>query len=382
MVKKLDIIIPVYKAHKTLTKALASIAMQEGVENFTITIVNDCCPDGSYEKIIRPFKKIMAIQEIKLFKNSGPGVARQIGIEQTHNPYIMFVDADDALGQPFAISNLFQCLEESRTGRICTGAFIEKNMLKTPDGRLINYDVPYNNDMIWCFSKIYERKFLEENSIKFPPTRGNEDLVFNLMCITINQLEEKGCAIVAANTTTYFWLKNREDSITRINNHQYSLDQSICGMVDGLVYLDEWREKKGFSKGHLLPGYLGFLILLYKNYNMVLQNKQFSCLKEQTWFYAKKYYWSILKDIWSKITMEDLQEAYTRKMYSDYAHEEGRPVPSENGCIPLISFTDFIEQMDKEGFNPEELKDINKRLPQEIKDYNLKCGAVEQDYYN
>ena len=55
------------------------------LDDLTITIVNDCCPDGSYKKYVDLFKPYIDIKEIKLKKNSGPGVVRQKGIDEASN---------------------------------------------------------------------------------------------------------------------------------------------------------------------------------------------------------------------------------------------------------------------------------------------------------
>jgi glycosyltransferase involved in cell wall biosynthesis len=74
---KIDVIIPAYKAHDTILRTLSSIIAQTILEDLTITIVNDCCPDGSYKK----FKPYIDIKEIKLKKK----VARQKGIDEASN---------------------------------------------------------------------------------------------------------------------------------------------------------------------------------------------------------------------------------------------------------------------------------------------------------
>ena len=249
MTEKIDIIIPAYKAHNTLLKTLLSIAVQQNANNIKVTIINDCCPEGDYQDIIKHVSDLIDIQEIVLEKNSGPGVARQVGIDKTSNPYIMFVDADDLLAQPYAVVNLLKDLKSSDTGRICTGAFIEKAVIQCPSEDITKQpevigigDIPHSEDMTWCFGKIYERAFLEKYDIKFPPTRGNEDTAFNFMCTSIEKFKEPN-SIIISDVFSYIWENSREGSITRINEHQYMYDQSICGLIDGLIYTKNWLEK-------------------------------------------------------------------------------------------------------------------------------------------
>lgn len=95
MKNKIDIIIPAYKAQKTILRTLSSIAEQTILPDLTVTIVNDCCPNGNYSEFVNLFKPYMNIREIQLPENGGPGVARQYGIDNTNNEFFTCIDADD-----------------------------------------------------------------------------------------------------------------------------------------------------------------------------------------------------------------------------------------------------------------------------------------------
>lgn len=77
-----DIIIPAYNAHKTISKALLSICMQTIKDKINVYIIDDCS-DHDYKKIINKFKDRINITQYKLDKNSGPGVARQYGLDHS-----------------------------------------------------------------------------------------------------------------------------------------------------------------------------------------------------------------------------------------------------------------------------------------------------------
>jgi glycosyltransferase involved in cell wall biosynthesis len=125
MEKEIDLIIPAYKAHKTIFKTLCSIAEQSCSDKIKVTIVNDCCPQGNYKKIINIFKNNLDIQEIKMPKNGGPGAARQFGIDHTELPYVIFMDADDCLMGPYAVTQLLNFLEEKEEDVAFSG-FVEE----------------------------------------------------------------------------------------------------------------------------------------------------------------------------------------------------------------------------------------------------------------
>ena len=61
----------------------------------TVTVVDDCSIKlEGFEKLKNDFPNVHFIW---LKENSGPGAARQKGIELTYNPYIMFIDAGDCI---------------------------------------------------------------------------------------------------------------------------------------------------------------------------------------------------------------------------------------------------------------------------------------------
>ena len=76
----IDIIIPLYNS-KTIWYTLASIAYQTDTD-VTVTVVDDCSSkEYDYSKMIEFYQQFLNLQYIRLEKNSGPGVARQKGIE-------------------------------------------------------------------------------------------------------------------------------------------------------------------------------------------------------------------------------------------------------------------------------------------------------------
>lgn len=68
--------------------------MNQTYENFELIIVNDGSVDSTLE-IIKKNKD----KRIKIYnqKNKGVAKARNVGIKNAINPYIIFIDADDSL---------------------------------------------------------------------------------------------------------------------------------------------------------------------------------------------------------------------------------------------------------------------------------------------
>ena len=100
---KVDIIVPCFKARKTLPRLLGSVISQTIVEDLEVTLVNDG-EDEDYQDIVKKFKEFVPIREVKIKVNGGPGMARRVGYEHTGNPLVTWIDADDTFANAFAYS--------------------------------------------------------------------------------------------------------------------------------------------------------------------------------------------------------------------------------------------------------------------------------------
>lgn len=228
MNKKIDIIIPAYNAQDTIDNLLASILCQTIVNQCRITIVNDC--DGiGYEDSVNYYGKKMDIQELTLFENGGPGVARQFGLTNTVLPFVVFADADDLFSSPFSLEVLLTEIERYPK----TGVVIAEHQLEVRDSdEVVSFHL-YKKNYVWVFGKIYRRSVLDKYDIVFPPFRANEDVGFNqsLRLMTCLNDEEKPVFI---EKTVYYWLANPK-SITRSDN-LFVYGENIVSYVHNMGY--------------------------------------------------------------------------------------------------------------------------------------------------
>lgn len=171
VVPQLDIIIPAYKCSHTIRRTLQSLDMQMDPD-FNLILVLDgedtelaaaamaCAPACSSFKIItRP-------------ENGGPGACRNTGIDESHAPYLMFLDADDIL-LPHAVSTTYRGIEQG------FDYMIGKTMRQAQNG---NFDVVGSEQLTWLHGRVYNREFLTLNKIRFPELPMSEDLAFNMLC--------------------------------------------------------------------------------------------------------------------------------------------------------------------------------------------------------
>jgi glycosyltransferase involved in cell wall biosynthesis len=102
---------PAYNGHKTIRQAVASVAMQDNLDNILLTIVDDWS-DESYDYIISDFH-YMKIEILKKPTNTGCGQSRQYGIDRCKCKYFMFLDTDDCLFSPDAVRQMYNRMEEN-----------------------------------------------------------------------------------------------------------------------------------------------------------------------------------------------------------------------------------------------------------------------------
>lgn len=331
MTQKIDVIVPCYKAHEKLPRLLGSIICQTIVNDLKVTLVNDG-DTKSYKDIVKQFSPFVEIQEVKLDKNSGSGAARRYGYENTSNPLVTWIDADDTFSGAFALDLLRRELLEQPHNVICVGSFLEEHDEAQPKPVY----VPHQNDTVWMFGKLYKREFLDQYDIKMNDTRANEDNGFNKLCTLLCNDRQQ---IKFIPDVVYYWHSN-PNSITRINDCQYSYDQSFVGYTDNMIWAFKEAEKRNPFNGRIMYEKLATMMNLYEYYiETVERDKRFI---EQNWNCCKKYYNEVYKEIENKIPDEAFKNAYNDIMRNCYG---GNKLV---GIIPCMGIYEFIDKLKKE----------------------------------
>ncbi|AXQ23908.1 glycosyltransferase family 2 protein [Acinetobacter wuhouensis] len=93
--KSISVVIPFFKAEKTIENTLDSVVNQTLQPSDIIIVIDGC--DDLYLKKICELKKFeqLRINLIKLNNNSGVSHARNIGVKLSNCEYIAFLDSDD-----------------------------------------------------------------------------------------------------------------------------------------------------------------------------------------------------------------------------------------------------------------------------------------------
>jgi len=224
-----------------IREAINSIASQT-YENYEVLIVDSGSTDETL-KICREFgDKFQVLQLL----GSRQGRARNHGIAKAKASHVLFLDSDDKFasnqvlemckntireysaeiynfGVKFLRSGkVVKCIENKSNFRVDGSSELTKLALS---GRFI-HTIPWN--------KVYNRDFLEKNSISFPPLEEQEDMLFVLkLASTAKTMMFLSEVIVHADV--------RAESLSRALK-----EKNVTCCIEVFQTFKEWMSKKGF----------------------------------------------------------------------------------------------------------------------------------------
>lgn len=192
---KFSIIVPVYNAETIINKTI-EVLKDLNNTTFEVLLVNDGSTDNT-EKVI--IESICGDSRFRLLNktNEGPGLARNLGIEQAIGDYLLFFDADD-FPEKTILEDYTAIISENPELDLAISSFTfrtlnqekiadEKNYLVdeyiykdnkeflTDMYELMNKQLMY---VVW--NKCYRRDIIIEKNIRFKNYRSCEDRIFNL----------------------------------------------------------------------------------------------------------------------------------------------------------------------------------------------------------
>lgn len=334
--KLIDIIIPAYNAHSTIMKTLSSIACQTMSDKCKITIVNDA--GENYREIVNYFSKQLDIEEIGYSINGGPGVARQYGIDNTNCPFIMFADADDTLNGSVAIELFLGTMKKYPKCKLVISDFVEQFYRAGETEVVIQ---PYTKNMIWVFGKLYSREFIQKNNIRFNNTRSNEDVGFNMLFeLCLPNIDEE--EVVYLPERLYCWQYNK-NSITRLNNAEYTYNGNMPGYVENCIYairlaekINPFNEKINDKKVDIMTN----LYFLYTHISTMSEEH-----KKQNAKACVRYYNEIFKEISDKFKEGELKAKFIKSC--------DEKISMLLGVYPEMTFSQFYTAIRSAPYEPE-----------------------------
>lgn len=189
---KVSIIMPIYNAEKYLEKSLDSI-LNQSYRNIELILINDGSTDSS-KHICEVYQNKDSRVKFIDIENSGPGYARNVGIDNAIGDYISFVDADDWI-EVEAIETLLNIsilndydVVSSNHYRVVDEIEISKNNYKTGELSDTYESFKTSSSFGYVWGKLYKKSFINKHEIRFSEERKVflEDTLFNLKVVAYN----------------------------------------------------------------------------------------------------------------------------------------------------------------------------------------------------
>lgn len=217
----LSIIIPSYNSNKNLEKLISNLQV---ISNIEIIVIDDCGDENIYDVCAESQK----LKLIRLDKNSGAGVARNVGLEHSSACFVMFVDADDDILVPelqkvikdlvYSTSDILffkpisHTLERDSVSNrhLRYEILIDRYLKFHSDAILYKYHVPW--------SKIFKRSFLIENNIKFENVSASNDVMFSLNSAILAKN-------IAVSNDSFYSVCSHNSGLTKQDSVQRLLDR-------------------------------------------------------------------------------------------------------------------------------------------------------------
>ncbi|MBR4080760.1 MAG: glycosyltransferase [Clostridia bacterium] len=163
-----SIIVPVYNAEAFLCRALDSCLAQT-LQEIEIIPVNDCSPDGC-QAILEAYAARCPGKVIpqRHAVNQGVSTARRTGVHTARAPYILFLDADDALHPQACELLLKEALSGNHDLVLLSALRLDEMGGSTPYGKVvpdlsISSIVRYAPDTFWSY--LFHRSLLVDDRI-------------------------------------------------------------------------------------------------------------------------------------------------------------------------------------------------------------------------
>lgn len=180
---KLSVIIPVYNVEEYLVETLDSVVNQT-MDNYEIILVNDGSTDNSQSIIddyAKRYENIVSIYQ----ENSGPGKARNKGIDVSRGEYIIFVDSDDIIPEDSLLKRYNHAIDNNADIAVCATHLYDGEKDWPIKSHFLEEgpkDIRNDLELLWMMgpcNKIYKRELLQD--IRFPENINyGEDQVFVL----------------------------------------------------------------------------------------------------------------------------------------------------------------------------------------------------------
>lgn len=162
MSPEISVIIPLYNKESCIRRTLNSVLSQT-FTNFEIIVVDDGSTDKSFE-IVSEYKKDSRLRIIQQ-ENSGPGAARNKGIDASKCKYLAFLDADDEWLAEY-LEKSKNILEKYPECDVCANSYFMDYSCDLPGCGVVSMNEVLKKNNINIFGGVWElNKNIDDGSL-------------------------------------------------------------------------------------------------------------------------------------------------------------------------------------------------------------------------
>lgn len=217
-----SIVIPLFNMEKYIERAILSI-LNQTFQKFEIIIINDFSNDNS-KKIVQKYLYLNKIKFIEHKRNLGIFSSRIDGLINSIGNYLLFVDSDDIILNPFLLEQIYNYNKNYNLDIIEFSVYFQKegiDYIYFPKEHSLNH---FHN---FCQKIIYQPKL--SNLLFYVPNTNNYS---NIICRPIwNKIVKRSILIKSFKFLKKEIYKNKhfnyaEDTLMNIINFQYAKNYS------------------------------------------------------------------------------------------------------------------------------------------------------------
>lgn len=251
-----SIIVPVHNTARYLGDCLLSIINQT-YKNIEIIIVNDGSNDYS-EEIALQYQKIDNRIKYYYKTQSGCGDTRNYGLDKAKGQYVYFMDSDDYIA-PTMIEKLHSAIKPEDSFAATAQFYTDTN------GEIKYYNRTEQEQRLFkspnVFTRLYNKKILDESSIRFSKAKVGEDLEFNFKLLVYNNHS------TYINEALYYYRIHPTSTMQNKNTNKLAILEAIDGIEN---YVKEQNKKEEFYN---LLEFVNVVHVLYAVKNIILQDE-------------------------------------------------------------------------------------------------------------
>lgn len=197
----INVIIPAYNCRATLGRTLSSLVAQTD-PNFEVIIVDDCSTED-LKSIVDDYTNKLNIIYIRNKQNLGCGMSRQVGIDNSTQKFITFLDSDDMF-MPYTVETFNSIIEANPDTEYLHSYFYEQIVIDNNPAIYL-----WKDNYTACHGKLYNVELIKKYGIRNSPlVKWADDSFFNSMCSELMNMS-------IINVPTVLWTNNKNSIMRR-----------------------------------------------------------------------------------------------------------------------------------------------------------------------